>query len=276
MERTPDTDADTGKAGGATAGIRAASLFCDHCGGTTPHRILRLDPRGRAPQTRIRGVARCRVCRLTHSFASLPEPRVDLSMIISEGATSRRGRVSLPGSRKLQVGSGVPEAEEPLTIRRIDDQNRRSPSQALAREVATLWVTRDTGAVVAISIVEGRRTRSTRLSLPHGTRLTVGDELSLEQGTVEIVGLRARRRTWRRPGDGFSADEVDRVYARRASMPPAGRRPWSRERGTPSSRASSTSTLSRARSSPGTRSARINPRARTASGGATVQSDSPS
>jgi uncharacterized Zn finger protein len=276
MEKIPDADEDPEKAGGGIAGIRAASLFCDHCGETTPHRILRLDPRGRAPQARIRGVARCRVCRFTHPFESLPEARVDLAMIVSEGATSRRGLVSLPGSRKLQVGSGVPEAEEPLTIRRIDDRTGRPRSHALAREAATLWVTRDTGAVVAVSVVEGRRTHSTQLTLPHGTRLAVGDELSLEEGTVEIVGLRARRQTWRRPGDGFSADEVDRVYARRASMPPAGKRPWSRERGMPSSRASSTSTASRARSTPGTRSARIVPRARIALGGATVQSDSPS
>jgi uncharacterized Zn finger protein len=261
MGETADDGGAAGKSADDPAGVRAARLFCDHCGGSTPHRILRIDRRGSVARTRVRGVARCNICRLTHPFESMPEPRVELSLIVSEGASSRREKASLPKYRKLQVGSGFPESEEPLTIRRIDDRDGRSRTHLLAEETSTVWATRDAGAVVAVSIVEGRRTRPTRVSLPHGTRLTVGDELRLEQETIEIVGLRARSRTWRRPGDGFSADEVDRVYARRTSMPPAGKRPWRSERDRPSSRASSTSASPRSRSIPGARSTRISPRA---------------
>jgi len=136
--------------------------------------------------------------------------------------------------------------------------------------VRTVWARSDEGAVVPVSVVEGHRTRSERVAVPHGTMLGVGDPLHLEEESVEIVGLRARGRTWRRPGDAFPADEVTRVYARRSSMPPAGRSPWRRDRDNPSSRASSTSTASRPRSGPGTKRARIAPRVRIADGGAAV------
>jgi uncharacterized Zn finger protein len=258
----------TGTARAATR-LHAATLWCDSCGQSTPHRILRVDPKGGAA---VRGVARCRECDLTHPFASAPEARVELALIVSSGPTSERTSISLPPSRKLQVGSGVPATEPQIIIHRIEDRAGRSQPHALASEVRTVWARRDEGALVAVSVVEGHRTRSERIALPHGTMLGVGDPLNLEDETVEIVGLRARGETWRRPGDEFSADEVSRVYARRTSMPPAGRSPWRRERDSPSSPVRATSTASRSRSGPGTRRARTTPRARIAGAGAAVHS----
>jgi len=153
----------------------------------------------------VSGVARCRECRFTHPFESLPEDRVELALIVSAGPTSESARVSLPRFRKLQVGTGVPESETPLIIHRIEDRNGRSLSTAPAVQIATIWATRDEGAVVPVSIVEGRRTHASRLPMPHGTVLRVGDELRVDEQTVEIVGLRARGHTWRRFGDQFSA-----------------------------------------------------------------------
>jgi uncharacterized Zn finger protein len=270
------TNSGEGPPSDATLRLLSATLSCENCGSATLHRILRIDRGSRASSGRISGVARCRVCRFTHPFRSILEDRVELGLIVSAGPISERARVSLPRFRKLQVGTGIPESEEPFTIRRIEDRSGRSLSNALAGEAATVWATRDEGAVVPVSIVEGRRTHATRLALPHGTVLRVGDELRVEEATVEIVGLRARGHTWRHPGDQFSADEVIRVYGRRTSSPPAGRSPWRRVRVSPSSRARVTSTASRSRSAPGTKTARTAPRARMAAGGAAVQRVSPS
>ena len=255
--------------------LLSATLYCDNCGHATPHRILRLDRRAPSSAPRVRGVARCRECRFTHPFDHAPEERVEVALIVSEGPTSERRRHALPRLRKVQVGSGVPETDGLLIVHRIDDRSGRSRSSALAGEIGTVWASRDVGAVVSVSVVEGRTTVPVRLTLPHGTLLRIGDPLRLDAATVEIVGLRARGRTWRRRGDAFSADEVGRVYARRTSSPPAGRRPWSRVRVSPSSRARATSTASRSRSAPGTRTTRTVPRDPTADGGAAVHSVSP-
>lgn len=252
--------------------VQVVRLRCDVCGQETTHRILRVNRPGGDPASGWGGVARCQVCRWTHPFEVSPAARVELVQILSEGPRSERTRLSLPRGRRLQVGSGLPESEEPVTIRRIEDRSGASVSRALTDSVATVWVTRDRGTVVPVSVVEGSLTRGLRVTLPPETVLAVGGEIQVDRGSVRIVALRARGRNWRRSGDRFRALEVSRVYARRTEIPPAGRRAWSRVRGTTSSRASSTSRSARSRSGPGVSRNRAVPRRRTASGGATVQS----
>jgi len=269
-EETPDP-ADAGPARPGTR-IHAAELHCDSCDRATPHRILHVDRAGRRPNAPTRGIARCRTCGLVHPFTSSPPATVQVAEIISDGPASARRIIPLPEGRRLQVGSGVPESDVSVVIRKIEDHRGRSVGEARSEAVRTLWVTRDVGAVVPVSIVEGRRTRPARLILPRETPLVVGERIRVEEAEIVIAGLRARSRSWRKPGDTFPAGEVVRLYGRRQVMPPAGSNDWTSDRGTPSSRASSDSRSGRLRSSPGVMRKRRPPRAANDEGGATVQS----
>jgi len=256
--------------------VFAATLFCEMCGGSTPHRILRMDPPRRSGGGPVRGTARCRVCQWTHRFESRSPGRVEVARIVSAGRLSERSRIELPAHSHLQVGSRIPGSDEPLLIRRIDTRAGARVKSASTDDVATLWVVRDEGAVVPVSIVEGRFTHATRLVVPPDTLFEVGGSCTADGTPLDIVALRARGTTWRRPGDRFAARDVQRLYGRRTESPPAGRRDWRTERESPRSFASSTSRSPRSRSSPGVRRTRTSPRARTASGGATVHRSSPS
>jgi uncharacterized Zn finger protein len=253
----------------AVGRLGAATLFCEHCGRATAHRILRVRPDS-APGA-MRGIARCRECRFTHPFESVPPALAELRLIVSDGPKSESEVIRLPRLQRLGVDEELPRAATPVRIRRLEDHGGASVSSARAFELSAVWASRDEGAVVPVSIAEGARTFAARIRLPHGTRLAVGEQVVVESEPVEVVGLRANGRTWRRIGDAFPADEVDRVYGRRTAIPPAGRRAWSRERESPSSRARSVSIAARSRSSPGTRTTRSRPRARIADGGAAVQ-----
>jgi len=254
----------------------SAELFCENCGRETLHRILRLDPATGRAGRRLRGTARCRECRWTHAFESVPAAEVEITQILSEGRVSERSRIALPARRTVQVGTGLPASPRPVVVRRIDTHDGRQVTSAPPEEIATVWVTRDVGAVVPVSIVLGRLTRTARLVVPPATQFTVGDRVTVERLRLDIVALRARGRTWRRPGDSFAAGEVQRLYGRRTAIPPAGRSDWRRDRETPRSAASSISRAARSRSSPGVRRTRTVPRARTALGGAQVHRSPPS
>jgi len=256
--------------------VFAATLYCEMCDGLTPHRVLRMDPTRRAGSGPVQGTARCRVCQWTHRFESRPPEQVQVAQIVSAGKTSVRSRVELPAHAQVHVGSGVPGSDEPFRIRRIDTRDGDRVLAASTDEVETLWVVRDEGAVVPVSIVEGRFTRATRLIVPRETVFEVGGRLTADGTPLDIVGLRARGRTWRRPGDAFAAEEVQRIYGRRTDRPPAGNRDWSSGRGRPRSFESSTSRGPRSRSSPGVRRTRTSPNARTRTGRATVHRSSPS
>lgn len=260
--------------GSRTPKILSATLRCDNCGEATPHRVLRLDPARRGGTGVVHGTARCQICQWTHRFDSAAAGTVDIACIVSVGQVSERSRITLPAHRQLQVGSGIPDSPEPVRILRIDTRDGRRVPAALTDAIATIWVVRDVGAIVPVSIVEGRRTRTARLIVPRETPYEVGGRVTVEGTRLDIVALRARGHTWRRPGDAFEAAEVQRIYGRRIEIPPAGRSDWSSGRGTLRSFASSTSSFDRSRSSPGVRRTRTTPRARTAEGGATVHRSS--
>jgi uncharacterized Zn finger protein len=250
--------------------LSTVSLWCETCGRETPHRVVRLRGGAPGPGGRVAGVARCRECRWTHPFESAPSPEVEVSLLVSDGERTESTTVRLPPTRRLALGETFPGPAGPVTIRKLDPRSGPPVRAAPASEVATVWATRGTGAVVRVSVVEGSRTRPARLVAPPDRTLSVGDRMTVDGVPILVVGLRARGHTWRREGDGFPAAEVQRLYGRRTDRPPAGRSDWSSGRGTPRSRESSTSRFDRSRSSPGVRKARTRPWARTADSGATV------
>ncbi|MCI4333312.1 MAG: hypothetical protein L3K01_06275 [Thermoplasmata archaeon] len=229
-------------------GVHAADLFCEVCGEETAHRIVDLDAtRGRV----VSGLARCRVCRTTHRFRSETAGTQQVFEISSEGPTSVRSTRTLPASDRIVVGELLPGREPPAVVHKIDLADGRSVRTAPARDVHTIWVTPDIGAVVKISLVEGRRTTAWKLTFPPETVLAVGGSIDVAGHPWRIVALRAQGDTWREPDDAFPARNVERVYARRTVMPPEGNNAWSRSRGSPASRANWLSRSRRSFSGPG-------------------------
>ena len=240
----------TGAGVAGPRGVHAATLYCEVCGSETPHRILRLDPTVRRV---VSGTARCRTCRSTHAFQTPVERRHPLSVILSDGPRSARTILEVPSGVTLVVGERMPERSPAARIHKIDRPDGRSVRSARSEEAATVWLTPDVGAVVKVSLIEGRRTGSARLTLSPDVVVAVGGPLQVDGRTWHISALRANGRTWRHPDDAFAARQVERIYARRNERPPAGRSDWRRSRGTPASPASSTSRSARSRSGPGDR-----------------------
>jgi uncharacterized Zn finger protein len=258
-------------------GLHAAELLCETCGRPTQHRVLHITRARRTPEGQvIEGTARCSQCRWTHPFRLELPKEVVLPAVVSTGARSAPIDVRLSSTQRLLVGSRVPHQDPPLRIVRIDLRSGRRSTDAIARDVATLWLTPDGPRAIPVSLVLGSRTAVTRAEISPDQFIEVGEPVKVAGGVLRVVGLRARNRTWTHAGDRFPAREVARIYTRRMESPPAGNSRWSRSREMPRSRTISTSRSDRSRSSPGVRIRRSRPRARSAAGGAAVQRKSPS
>ncbi len=231
-------------------GVHAATIYCEVCGEDTPHRIVHLDP---AQRRVVSGLARCRTCRTTHPFRTAAPAMHELFEIVSDGAASTRLLVRLPGHETITLGERMPGRDAPAVVHKIDRLDGRSVRTATARDVRTVWVTPDVGAVVKVSMVDGRRTTAARLTLPPDTILAVGGPVTVDGRTWHIAALRAKGKTWRHLEDSFEARYVERLYARRYAIPPEGSNDWSRSRERPVAFASSTSRSARSRSGPGVR-----------------------
>lgn len=232
------------------SGVHAATLLCEVCGEETPHRIVRLDP---AHRRVVSGLARCRTCRTTHPFQMPAERPHRVFEIVSDGAASTRKQRAVPSEERLTVGEHMPRRLPPAVIHKIDRTDGRSVRSAVAQDVHTVWLTPDVGAVVKVSMVDGRRTSSARITLPPETVISIGAPLQVDGRTWHISAMRANGRTWRHLEDSFHASQVERIYARRNTRPPAGSNDWRRSRASPESRANSTSRSARSRSGPGVR-----------------------
>lgn len=276
---TPDSDSPS-KPQPPTSrfgGLHSAELPCAVCQRITGHRVLRVhrERRSLAGQL-VEGIARCSQCRWTHPFRLEIPDRLRVRAVVSEGNRSSPISVDLPATQRLLVGSRIPEHDPPLRILRIDTRSGSRTTDALARDVGTVWLTPDKPRPIPVSLVLGSKTAVTRADIPPDRLLQVGGTLEVAGGILRVVGLRARNRTWSHGGDQFPAREVTRIYTRRMESPPAGSNRWSRFRDSPSSRATSASRSDRRRSSPGVRIKRSRPRPRNASGGATTHRSSPS
>lgn len=254
--------------------VHSAQFLCEICGEETPHRILHLTPGSRP--ARMEGVARCQKCRTTLPFLVRSPREIPVRIVVSEGRESRTDTCSFPVGTLLSEGMPLPGHGPGKWIRRIDLKNGRRAHSAVVDRIGTMWIQWMRGGTVPLSIVEGRLTTSRMWSVDPETSLAVGDVLQTDGESVFVVALRARHRTWVLRGDTFRAGEIERIYARRNRIPPAGSNAWSELRGRPSSAATATSISGRSRSSPGVRRPRKTPRARSESGGATDQSISDS
>ena len=236
--------------------VHSATIACEVCGRETSHRILRI---ARHRDGAVDGLARCRECRTTHPFRSVPAKVQAVRTVVSTGARSTSTSLELDPASPVHRGDTLPVSPHPLEVRRIESRRGRDVESARPDEIETLWVIPRGPLRIPVSIVEGRRTLPSIVEALPETRLEVGQSIVAEGRSLEIVAIRARGSTWRLGGDGFPAGDVQRLYTRRAVNPPAGRRDWSRSRGSPSSWASSTSRAARSRSSPGVRRARTSP-----------------
>jgi uncharacterized Zn finger protein len=276
-ERAESSRERPGAAGRRFAGLHSAELYCETCGAPTRHRILHIGRERRTPTgTLLEGTARCSACRWTHSFRLEVPELVRVPAVLSTGARSSPVAVQLASDQRLLVGSRVPNSRPPMRIVRMDLRTGARASDALARDVTTLWLSPDGPRAIPVSLVLGAKTAVTRAEIPEDQFLEVGGTVNAAGATLRVVGLRARNRTWSRLGDRFPAREIARIYTRRIESPPAGSSRWSRSRVSPRSRTISTSRAERSRSSPGVKIRRSRPRARSAEGGAAVQRVSPS
>ena len=239
--------------------LSSARLYCETCASETPHRVFRLRRPPGGGSGAVGGVARCRVCRTTHPFESALEPTTELAVVLSDGPTSERRTVRLAPATEVEVDRPLPGFEPRSRVRRMDARDGTHPRVARAAEVDTVWASRDVGAVVKVSVVNGPTTRTTRWTTDPRTVAEVGRTVTVEGRPLTVSALRARGHTWRRFGDRFEAGEIERLYARRSERPPAGNNRWSSDRSMPRAATSSASRVRRSRSSPGVRRKRTVP-----------------
>lgn len=210
------------------------AVTCPACspGVETVHEVL--SPGGQP-------TVRCHECGHVHATsAGWSPPSRPVRTIVSQADESIAATVDVPEGVVLERGDRfvveTDEAVYSVELTSIEDADGRRHDRLGVDRIETLW-TRDIGNVSVDVTVHppprsGRSSHSVRLRLPGDEELVVGDEMSVDDEPVRVVGLLLRgeavaagaKRKLDDRGSSAPAMDLERVYAR--SREADGRSAW--------------------------------------------------
>ena len=173
---------------------------------------------------------RCLECGAYFELAA-ERPPVNVSLVVSRGRASSRGKVRLAGGETLAVGDErvfeMGEQAVGVQLTALELAGGERVERARAEDVACVWARAVDEVELRIVVQKGWRSQP-RVVKVHGLyELSVGSEESLGGTGFRIKALRLRAgRTLRRDMDVAQAKDVQTVYAE----PAGGRRDAGGER----------------------------------------------
>lgn len=185
-------------------------LHCPTCDEVTEHDILRAAASGWTVQ--------CTECDVARTLPAPRQPRpVSVSLILSEGSTSRTARLDVEDESTLGVDDELDFEGHRIRITAVESANgmrpRRLPSRDVRQAYAVLFDTVD----LHYTVNEGETTRSLREAVAPETEIHVGTVRDVDGSLLAVKTLKSdQNRTLHR---GFLlARNVRRVFAEPARV----------------------------------------------------------
>ena len=188
----------------------AVTATCPSCGEDAIQTVLhgRVGERG-AEQT-LEATVRCEECGHTHHLLQRSAKDVDVPVVLSSGAQSRRSTVTLGGDEDVSVEEGVIVDGLNCRITGIESKDGRRVDAAAVKDVQTLWVKEFEEVAVGFAINLGKKTIAKILPAPPEQEFTVGEEYVFGRLRVTIHAIKTKERLLKR--GTAEAGDVVRVF----------------------------------------------------------------
>lgn len=187
----------------------ALVLRCETCG-DVPHRVLR----GRVGGTTelvFEGVVRCTKCGQVRSVVTREPRPIQIPIIVSWLEASERTELEFAPDEVVRVGGELEIGESLVRVTAIEIAKGRV-SEALAKDVATIWAKRVDRVRLRFSVNKGHRTVARTLVAAPDEEFTVGDIVDLGKERALLHHIRTAHRTILQ--GTVRADEIVRMYGR--------------------------------------------------------------
>lgn len=198
----------------------ALYLECPNCG-RAPHRVIR-GRLSRGQEIVLEGTFRCLRCGDTRRETHREWAPLRLPLVVSDGSTSRRVKVSLFPGEEIRIGDPLGVEGRTIRVTAIETGERRVEA-AKAEAIATLWGKTVDRQTVKFSLNKGRKTLSYEVPALPEEEFEVGDLVRLGRDRGVIHRIRTERGVVR---DGVAqAQDIVRVYCKEVRRPRPRRRP---------------------------------------------------
>jgi len=181
-------------------------FYCDTCKDDTEHEPIR-------PEKHL---YRCTECGTVSQH--IPEKEIRVRAVISSGATSEVGSITLKESDVVEAGDEViVDTEEGFKlgeVTSIELKNGKRSEFGEAKDIETVWL-RDVGEVeVKMSLHKGAITTPYKFVTSGETEFTVNEQLDIDGAVYRITRIKLiNGKLLKRHGAKAKAKEIRRIYA---------------------------------------------------------------
>lgn len=184
---------------------------CPFCGEETRHRVVK----GKFSDKKmliLEAIVKCTECQNAHPILIKEEKPVIVPLILSKMNTSTKKNIELPSREIVKLGCEYFLDGVKISITAIEGAEKRVDS-APVQDIRTLWAKEIERIQIGISINDGSRTFSRKITAVPDEEFFIGDVLTIKGSNVAIHRIKTYARSIKK-GSAI-AKNIVRLYCKR-------------------------------------------------------------
>ncbi|MDR0198856.1 MAG: hypothetical protein LBI08_03845 [Methanomassiliicoccaceae archaeon] len=182
---------------------------CPDCDDVTIHGVLS----GKMGKSSLDATIKCQDCGLTRTTTVRFPKKVEVNMIVSDGAYSLTTKLLLEDDDLLKIGDEFHADDGGLVkISGLELPRGRRVKTARATEITTVWAIKFDVIDIKVSINDDRRTYSKTVPSSPDDEFTIGDVLSFDDMDCLVHSIKIKDRMVRR--GTVEARDITRIYGK--------------------------------------------------------------
>ena len=158
---------------------------CPGCQSRQVHERLKERPKGLGLDV----LARCEGCGHVHTIHLRPPKEVSIPFTLSEGAVSRAASIAADEDEKVFVDDVFDHEDGLWKVTRIDGEEGRSVTSAMAQEISAAWAVRCDLVTLKLTMTVGEASESTSLVCEPDRVFSCGSIIEVEDRKWRIRAL---------------------------------------------------------------------------------------
>ncbi len=184
---------------------------CPFCGEKTRHRVVKGKFNNKKMLV-LEAIVKCTQCQNAHPTTIKEEKPIIIPLILSKMNKSTKKNIELPGSEIVKLGSEYLLNGVKVSITAVEVAEKRV-DRAPAQNIRTLWAKEIERIQIGVSINDGSRTFSRKISAVPDEEFFIGDILTIKGSNVVIHRIKTLDKSLKK-GSAI-AKNIVRLYCKR-------------------------------------------------------------
>lgn len=188
----------------------AVYALCPSCKKETLHRVLKGKLQGKKG-TVLEAVIKCSKCNHVHADVIRATSEISIPLILSEQDVSQKTEMEFPENETIVLDNEYQLGRNTIKITGIEIANKRV-SEAVAKDIKTLWAKKFDRIKLKISINKGERTLNRTVWAVPDEEFFIGDVMRIKGLNLVIHAIKTKDKKVKK--GSVAARNIVRLYAK--------------------------------------------------------------